>query len=364
MKALQYISANKVEVRDVPIIPLAPGQARIRVTYCGVCGSDISEERLKLCEEFGFETVNSQNKNLAEYVANTTRGEGVNIVYECSGARAGAEEMTYPVCTDGMICLVGVHKEARSVALSDMHFRELNMTATRVYEKEEFRQTVEYIEKLQGEIGRMITDIVPLEKSENVFEYIADLGDAKQRVYAFDEAMSIMGGLDILVNCAGIQRRHPVEDFPMEDWDDVIATNLTAAFHLSQLAAREYLKKEKPYGKIINVASMLSFFGGNTVVAYAAAKGGIAQMTKAFCNELASKGINVNAIAPGYMDTELNRALTDPANPRFKEITDRIPAGRWGDAEDMNGATVFLASAASDYVNGAIIPVDGGYLVK
>lgn len=193
---------------------------------------------------------------------------------------------------------------------------------------------------------------------------IADLGDAKQRVYAFNEAMSIMGGLDILVNCAGIQRRHPVEDFPMEDWDDVIATNLTAAFHLSQLAAREYLKKEKPYGKIINVASMLSFFGGNTVVAYAASKGGIAQMTKAFCNELASKGINVNAIAPGYMDTELNRALTDPANPRFKEITDRIPAGRWGDAEDMKGATVFLASAASDYVNGAIIPVDGGYLVK
>lgn len=193
---------------------------------------------------------------------------------------------------------------------------------------------------------------------------IADLGDEKKRIFAFEEAVKILGGLDILVNCAGIQRRHPVQDFPMEDWDDVIETNLTASFHLSQLAAKEYLKKEKPYGKIINVASMLSFFGGNTVVAYAASKGGIAQMTKAFCNELASKGINVNAIAPGYMDTELNSALTDPANPRFKEITDRIPAGRWGDAEDMKGATVFLASAASDYVNGAIIPVDGGYLVK
>lgn len=193
---------------------------------------------------------------------------------------------------------------------------------------------------------------------------IADLSDEAQRVSAFEEAVRLLGGLDILVNCAGIQRRHPVQEFPMEDWDAVIATNLTAAFHLSQLAAKEYLKKEKPYGKIINVASMLSFFGGSTVVAYAASKGGVAQMTKAFCNELASKGIHVNAIAPGYMDTELNTALTDPNNPRFKEITDRIPAGRWGSSEDMKGATVFLASPASDYVDGAIIPVDGGYLVK
>lgn len=193
---------------------------------------------------------------------------------------------------------------------------------------------------------------------------IADLSDEVQRISAFEEAVRLLGGLDILVNCAGIQRRHPVQEFPMEDWNAVLATNLTASFHLSQLAAKEYLKKEQPYGKIINVASMLSFFGGNTVVAYAASKGGIAQMTKAFCNELAAKGINVNAIAPGYMDTDLNTALTDPNNPRFKEITERIPAGRWGTAEDMKGATVFLASAASDYVHGAIIPVDGGYLVK
>lgn len=193
---------------------------------------------------------------------------------------------------------------------------------------------------------------------------MADLSVNERRMAAFREAMDILGGLDILVNCAGIQRRHPVQDFPMEDWNDVIATNLTASFHLSQLATREYLKKESPCGKIINVASMLSFFGGNTVVAYAASKGGIAQMTKAFCNELASKGVNVNAIAPGYMDTELNSTLVDPTNPRFKEITDRIPAGRWGNAGDLKGITVFLASAASDYINGAIIPVDGGYLAK
>ena len=109
---------------------------------------------------------------------------------------------------------------------------------------------------------------------------------------------------------------------------------------------------------------MLSFFGGFTVPAYAASKGGVAQMTKALCNEWARYGINVNAVAPGYMDTPMNKALTDPANPRFKEISDRIPAGRWGTAEDMQGIGIFLASAASDYINGAVIPVDGGYLVK
>jgi len=118
------------------------------------------------------------------------------------------------------------------------------------------------------------------------------------------------------------------------------------------------------YGKIINISSMLAFFGGYTVPAYAAAKGGVTQITKAFCNEWAEKGINVNAIAPGYMATEMNTALLDQNNPRNKEITDRIPAKRWGTPEDMKGACIFLASHASDYLNGAIIPVDGGYLVK
>lgn len=192
----------------------------------------------------------------------------------------------------------------------------------------------------------------------------ADLSQEEQRVEVFKEAVEILGGLDIMVNCAGIQRRYPAQEFPLEDWNAVLETNLTATFRLSQLAAQEYLQKDVPSGKIINVASMLTFFGGYTVAAYAASKGGVAQMTKAFCNELASKGIQVNAIAPGYMDTDLNTALTDPANPRFNEITNRIPAGRWGTADDMKGITVFLASSASDYVNGAVIPVDGGYLVK
>ncbi len=189
-----------------------------------------------------------------------------------------------------------------------------------------------------------------------------DLADGEAREKAFYEAVKSLGGIDILVNAAGIQRRHKSEVFPIEDWNDVIEVNLTAPFALSQLAAKEFLKIG--YGKIINISSMLAFFGGFTVPAYAASKGGISQMTKAFCNEWARNGINVNAIAPGYMATEMNTALLDDENPRYKEITDRIPAKRWGTPEDMKGIAVFLASHASDYLNGAIIPVDGGYLAN
>ena len=191
-----------------------------------------------------------------------------------------------------------------------------------------------------------------------------DLGNGEARKQSFAEAVSLLGDLDILINCAGIQRRHAFEEFPEQDWNDVINVNLNAPFDLCQLAVKEFLKKDIVSGKIINIVSMLSFFGGLTVPAYAASKGGMAQLTKAMCNELASKNINVNAIAPGYMDTEMNTALTDKSNPRYKEITDRIPAARWGSGEDLKGVTVFLASSASNYINGAIIPVDGGYLVK
>ena len=185
-----------------------------------------------------------------------------------------------------------------------------------------------------------------------------DLGKAEERKAGFDKAVEMLGGLDIIMNAAGIQRRHESPNFPMEDWIEVLEVNLTAPFDLCQMAAREFLKKEVPGGKIINIASMLSFFGGQTVPAYAASKGGVAQITKALANELAGKGINVNAIAPGYMDTEMNTALTDPNNPRYAIITGRIPAGRWGTGEDMKGTAIFLASRASDYLNGAIIPVD------
>lgn len=191
-----------------------------------------------------------------------------------------------------------------------------------------------------------------------------DLADDEAREKAFHDAVEILGSLDILVNAAGIQRRYPCEEFPKKEWNQVLELNLTAPFMLSQLAAKEFLKKDKPYGKIINVSSMIAFFGGLTIPAYAASKGGVNQFTKAMCNELAGKGINVNAIAPGYMATQMNTALLDPENPRYQEITDRIPAHRWGKPDDMKGVAVFLASHASDYINGAIIPVDGGYLVK
>ncbi len=198
------------------------------------------------------------------------------------------------------------------------------------------------------------------DKGYTVFGIIGDLNSREEIPVFFEKAVEVLGGtIDILVNNAGIQRRNKCEDFLLTDWDDVLNVNLTAVFQLCQLAGRKMLAKGG--GKIINVASMLSFFGGFTVPAYAASKGGVAQLTKALSNEWSSKGINVNAIAPGYMATEMNVALIDDEN-RNKEILGRIPAKRWGRPDDMKGIVVFLASSASDYVDGAIIPVDGGYL--
>lgn len=191
----------------------------------------------------------------------------------------------------------------------------------------------------------------------------ADLGSREQTLACFRSCMELLGGdLDILVNAHGIQRRHQPEEFPLSDWDDVISVNLSSVFVLCQEAGRVMLPKGR--GKIISIASMISFFGGQAIPAYAASKGGVAQLTKALSNDWAGKGIQINAIAPGYMATDMNTALMDPANPRYQQITDRIPAHRWGTSDDMKGICVFLASPASDYITGAVIPVDGGYLVK
>ncbi len=190
----------------------------------------------------------------------------------------------------------------------------------------------------------------------------ADLGQRDKIPSMFQEALKMLGGkIDILLNDAGVQRRNHCEDFTLEDWDTVINVNLNAVFVLCQLAGREMLKQGS--GKIINMASMLSFFGGFTVPAYAASKGAVAQLTKALSNEWAGKNIQVNAIAPGYMATEMNTALIND-NGRNTEILARIPAGRWGTPEDMKGLAVFLASDASNYLSGAVIPLDGGYLAK
>jgi 2-deoxy-D-gluconate 3-dehydrogenase len=170
-----------------------------------------------------------------------------------------------------------------------------------------------------------------------------------------------LGGLDILINNAGIIRRAPILDFNEQDWDDVIQVNLKTVFFLSQAAARVMV--ERGSGKIVHIASMLSFQGGILIPPYTAAKSGVAGLTRAMATELASKGINVNAIAPGYMATD-NTAPLRADKQRSESIMARIPAGRWGEPTDLQGIVVFLASPASDYMHGAIVPVDGGWLVR
>ena len=174
------------------------------------------------------------------------------------------------------------------------------------------------------------------------------------------ETLAAFGRVDILVNNAGIIRRQPAAQHADALWDEVIEVNLTSLFRLSRAAGSHMLERGGG-GKIINVASLLSFQGGITVPGYAAAKGGVAQLTKALANEWASHGINVNAIAPGYMKTDNTRALQDDP-VRSRQILDRIPAGRWGTPDDLAGAAVFLASRASDYVHGHVLVVDGGWM--
>ncbi|MCM3716124.1 2-dehydro-3-deoxy-D-gluconate 5-dehydrogenase KduD [Alkalihalobacillus oceani] len=186
-----------------------------------------------------------------------------------------------------------------------------------------------------------------------------DLQDMGQVRLAIDHVVKQAGKIDILVNNAGIQRRSPAIDFSEKDWDDVIDINLKSIFLLCREAGKMMISNQ--YGKIINIASLVSFQGGITVPAYAAAKGGVAQLTKALSNEWAKFGINVNAIAPGYMATDLNEALLNDEN-RSRQILERIPAERWGNPDDMKGAVIFLASQASNYVNGHVLAVDGGWL--
>lgn len=187
----------------------------------------------------------------------------------------------------------------------------------------------------------------------------ADLSDPQAAGRLVNKAVAALGQIDILVNNAGIIRRAPAADYGDAEWDEVIEVNLSSVFRLSRAAARGMLERRS--GKIINIASLLSFQGGIRVPAYAAAKGAVAQLTKALANEWAANGVNVNAIAPGYMVTDNTKPLIeDPV--RYKDITARIPAGRWGQPGDLAGATVFLASAASDYVHGHVLVVDGGWM--
>jgi len=192
---------------------------------------------------------------------------------------------------------------------------------------------------------------------------LALLGDLQDRATPrrlIEETLQHFGQLDILVNNAGIIRRAPAAEHPEEDWDAVIEVNLSSVFRLSQLAGRHMLERGRG-GKILNIASLLSFQGGITVPGYAAAKGGVAQLTKALANEWAKHRINVNAIAPGYMRTDNTTALQRDET-RNRQILERIPAGRWGEPNDLAGAAVFFCSSASDYVQGHVMVVDGGWM--
>lgn len=189
----------------------------------------------------------------------------------------------------------------------------------------------------------------------------ADLSQHDRLEDVVKQALAFKGHIDILVNNAGIIRRTPAVDHAWKDFADVIDINLETVFYLSQLVGRHMI--ERGSGKIISVASMLSYQGGINVPGYTASKHGVAGITKALANEWASKGIQINAIAPGYMMTD-NTAPIVADQARFDAITERIPAGRWGKAEDMQGPVVFLASEASDYLNGHILCVDGGWMAR
>lgn len=190
-------------------------------------------------------------------------------------------------------------------------------------------------------------------------EIKVDLSDHSKLQATFDEALTLTGHIDILVNNAGIIRRTPAKDHSAKDWFDVIDLNLNSVYLLSQIAGRHMI--DRGSGKIINICSMLSYQGGINVPGYTASKHAVAGLTKAFANEWAASGVQVNGIAPGYIETD-NTAQIRQDPDRTKSITERIPAGRWGTPKDIGGPAVFLASSASDYVNGHVLCVDGGWM--
>ncbi len=207
-------------------------------------------------------------------------------------------------------------------------------------------ETKKVIEAAGGQFHSVVANLMTLEPLQGLV----------------DETVKVFGKIDILVNNAGIIRRCDIIDFTEKDWDDVLDLNLKTVFFLSQAAARQFIKQGTG-GKIINIASMLSFQGGIRVVSYTASKSGVAGITKAMANEWAKHNICTNAIAPGYMATNNTAQLRADAD-RSEAILGRIPAGRWGLPDDLMGPAIFLASDASNYLNGAVVPVDGGWLAR
>ncbi|MFY7863963.1 2-dehydro-3-deoxy-D-gluconate 5-dehydrogenase KduD [Roseateles sp.] len=205
-------------------------------------------------------------------------------------------------------------------------------------------------------------DAVTRVREDGVLVVRADLAEPAGAQWVVDAVEKELGALDILVNCAGTIRRAPAEEFPESDWSQVMAVNLDAVWRLSQLAGAKMLKRGEG-GKIINIASLLSFQGGIRVPSYTASKHAVVGLTKALANEWAARGVNVNAIAPGYISTANTQALREDEQ-RNRQILERIPAGRWGQASDLAGAAMFLAAPASSYIHGHVLVVDGGWLAR
>lgn len=231
-----------------------------------------------------------------------------------------------------------------------IHYPQHHHTITHLTQRDESNQaTKEAIEKL-GRKARI---------------YTADLASNESMTALLPKILKDDQQVDILLNCGGIQRRHPAEQFPDNDWSEVLQVNLNAVFTLCRDVGAHMLSRDADNfgrrGSIINIGSLLSFQGGINVPAYAASKGGVAQLTKALSNQWANKGITVNGIAPGYIATDMNEALLKDEK-RAASILERIPAGRWGSPEDFKGAVVYLASRASCYVSGEILTVDGGWM--
>ena len=202
--------------------------------------------------------------------------------------------------------------------------------------------------------------VMQKETGNPVYGIQGDLTDRADLERAYRQCVELLGGkLTILLNNAGGAYTAPIEEYRLDKWDWLLELNLTAMFEMSRLAIKD-MRKEG-YGKIINIASMLAFFGGTHSFAYAASKGGVVQLTKALSNEVAGEGITVNVIAPGYMNTKLNTFMDEDFRDR---INQRLPGKRWGEPEDLGGPAVFLASSASDYISAVTIPVDGGYMAK